>query len=302
MSAEAQPAAWRGDVAVIIPSLRGEVGELLESIRSQTLLPGRVEVVRGVSPNGRARNVGVARTGGEVVVFIDDDAVLGHPEVLARLVAAVEVDPTVGVAGASRLLPPRAPWFQRWVAAEVPRTTHAVVDEPLETNPEPANHYYCEITTTCCAMRRDVFAGLGGFDEGLVRGVDSEFFVRVRRRGYRLLLVPQTWAYHPAPPTLRALLRKQFLYGLGHAQEVKRDPSRDLGRVFRSRRQAVAYLAFRTLILVPNIFLPFSYADPRWRLACKPLKALASYASALGYIYGWYNNEEAWTSRKASQV
>ena len=79
---------------------------------------------------------------------------------------------------------------------------------------------------------------------------------------------------------------------MGHAQEVRRDPSRDRGRVLRSPGQAAAYLAFRTLILVPNAFLPYSYADPRWRFAFRPLKALASYASALGYIYGWYRGEE----------
>ena len=283
------PESTRADTAVIVPSLSGKADRVLASIRSQTLKPTEVVVVAGVRPNGHARNVGVQKTSAEILIFVDDDAVLGHPKVLERLVAALRADDTAGVVGASKLLPPGASWFQRWVAREVPRITHPVVTEPLETNPEPANHFYSQVTTTCCAMRRRVFEQAGGFDPGLLRGVDTEFLVRVRRLGFRVVLVPETWTYHPAPPNLVALLRKQFLYGVGHAQEVWRDPSRDPARAFRSPWQAAAYLAFRTLVLVPNVFVPYSYADPSWRLAFKPLKALASYTSALGYVWAWFH-------------
>lgn len=196
--------------------------------------------------------------------------------------------------GASKLLPPDAMRFQRWVAREVPRITHPVVETPLETNPDPPS-YYCEITTTCCAMRREVFEQAGGFDQSLVRGVDTEFFVRVRRipvskvgTPYRFVLVPHTWTYHPAPATLWALVRKQFLYGLGHAQEVRHDPTRARGRTLKTPLHTAGFLLFRTAIVLPNIFLPYSFAAPSWKPGFKPLKALASYVSALGYVWGWY--------------
>jgi hypothetical protein len=282
-------------IAVIIPSLAGEVAALLASIRRQTLQPTEIEVVVGVRPNGHARNVGVARTHAALLVFIDDDAVLGDEHVLANLVGPLLSDPTIGVTGAAKLLPTDAPAFQRWVAREVPRIEHAVVAQALESNPDPPS-FYCELTTTCCAMRRAVFEQVGGFDATLVRGVDTEFFVRVRRatipdshavaNHYRFVLVPQTWAYHPAPASLPALLRKQFWYGVGHAQEVRRDPAR--GRVLRTPMHAIAFLVFRSAIVLPNIVLPYSYAAPSWRLGFKPLKACASYAAALGYLWGWY--------------
>lgn len=270
-------------VAVVIPSLAGDVTELLASIERQTLQPAEVEVVRGVRPNGRARNVGVARTTGEVLVFVDDDAVPGDEHVIANLAKPLLADPTIGVTGASKLIPPNSSWFQRWATREVPRIQHPVVDEPLETNPDPP-YYYCEVTTTCCAMRRSVFEEAGGFNEELVRGVDTEFFVRVRRLGYRLVLVPHTWVWHPAPATFGALLRKHFWYGVGHAQEVQRDPSRARGL----ERRPWLYLLFRTAILLPHVFVPYSYTDPRWRLEFRPLKALTSYVSALGYVWKWY--------------
>jgi cellulose synthase/poly-beta-1,6-N-acetylglucosamine synthase-like glycosyltransferase len=277
-------------IAVIIPSLTGEVGPLLAALRKQTRQPDEVAVVRGVRPNGRARNQGVARTSAPLLMFIDDDALPGADDLIARLVATLD-DPTVAVAGASKLLPPDAPWFQRWAAREVARIVHPVVAAPLETNPDPPA-FYCEVTTTCCAMRRELFERAGGFDDTLVRGVDTEFFVRVRRlTGMRFILAAQTWTYHPAPATLRALLRKQFLYGFGHAQEVRRDPARARGRDLRTPLHAAAFLLFRTAILLPNVFLPYSYAAPSWRPGFKPLKALASYASALGYLWGWYHDD-----------
>ncbi len=274
-------------ISVVIPSLKGETAALQASIARQTMLPQEVEIVVNVRPNGRARNTGAARTSGDILVFVDDDAVLGNEHTIANLVIPLLADPTVGVTGASKLLPPNASAWQQYVAREVPRIEHPVVEKLLETNPDPPS-YYCEVTTTCCAMRREVFKQAGRFSETLVRGVDTEFFVRVRRLGYRFLLVPRTWVYHPAPATPAALFKKHFYYGLGHAQEVRTDPARARGRYLRTPLHAAAYLLFRTAIVLPNTFLPFSYAAPSWRPGFKPLKALTSYVGALGYVWGWY--------------
>ncbi len=282
-------------IAVIIPALAGDTAALEAALANQTLPPAEVHIVRGVRPNGRARNLGVAATCAPILVFIDDDALPGDEHLIARLVAPLLRDPTIGVAGASKLLPPMASAFQRRVAREVPRIEHAVVAHDSETNPEPPA-YYCDVTTTCCAIRRDTFAAVGGFDETLVRGVDTEFLVRLRRTAlpatpeacYRVVLAARCWAWHPAPATLGALLRKQFLYGFGHAQEVRRDPARARGRALHTPLHALAFLAFRTAIVPLNVVLPYSYAAPSWRPGWKPLKAICSYASALGYLAGWY--------------
>jgi GT2 family glycosyltransferase len=233
-------------------------------------------------------------------VFVVFVRVAGGYLHLANLVVPLLANPTIGATGTAKLLPPDASAFQRWVAHEVPRIEHPVVDEPLETNPPLDRHGYTEITTTCCAMRRAVFEEADGFDEALVRGVDTEFFYRVRRLGYRLVLVPHTWVYHQAPASLRALLHKHFMYGVGYAQEVQRAPSRAAGRYLRTPAHALAYLLFRTIILIPNVFLPYSYAAPSWRPGFKPLKAMVSYAAALGYIYGWYRHPAPTHSSKVN--
>lgn len=274
-------------IAVVIPALNGEITALRASIARQTWQPCQIEVAVGVRPNGKARNTATLRTTAPYLVFIDDDAILANDDAIEQLVKPLLTDPTIGVTGASKLLPPDASAFQRWVAREVPRIEHAVVPTPLESNPDPPS-FYCELTTTCCAMRRDVYDEVAGFNNELIRGVDTEFFTRVRRAGYRFILVPNTWTWHPAPANLWALLRKHWLYGVGHAQEVRRDPARGRGRVLKTPLHALAYWLLRTLILPINIFLPYSFAAPSWRPSFKPLKALTSYVGALGYIWGWY--------------
>ncbi len=277
-------------VALIVPSLHGDARGLEDDARAQGRPPDEVIVVAGVRPNGRARNQGVRRTQAEVLVFVDDDARLGGPGVIEHLVRPLIEDASIGVTGSAKLLPPGAPAFQRRVAREVPRIEHAVVAQALESNPPLDDFGLSEITTTCAAMRREVWERAGGFDETLVRSVDPEFFRRVRRLGYRFVLVPDTWVWHPAPASFGALMRKQFLYGVGHAQEVKKSPGIAGAFGLGTPLHALVYLLLRTLWLIPSVFVAWSLsvAGSRPRPAFRPLGALASYASALGSVWGWY--------------
>jgi len=271
----------------VIPTLTGAENRLVTALHAQTRPPDEIEVVRAVRPNGRARNVGVARTSGEILVLMDDDASPAQSDLIEKLVAPLLSDPGIGATGASRLIPADSSRFQRWTARQVARIENPVVHEPRESVPGPGNYFYSDITSTCCALRRSVYNEIGGFDEELIQGVDTEFFVRMSRKGYRLRLVPDLWVYHPAPVNLRALLHKHFRYGFGHAQLVARDLARARGP---ERWQPLLYFLVRTLMLLPHAFIPYSYADQRWRPGFKPLKALASYTSALGYTWGRIRN------------
>jgi GT2 family glycosyltransferase len=267
---------------------------VLTAIHSQTRQVDELVVVHGVSPNGRARNQGVAQSSAEWLLFVDDDAVLGHPELIERLFTAAQ-QPGIVIVGSARILPPDAPSFQRAVANQVARIVHPVVPHDIITNPDPPS-FYCDITTTCCLMSRAWFDAVGGFDANLSRGVDSEFFVRARRTSHpagtgNLLLVANTWVYHPAPATRSALWRKHVAYGIGHAQEVRRDPTRARGgNFFHTPIHAALWLFFRTIIIPIHTVIPYSYGAPQWRIGWYPLKALASYASAIGYLIGWYKS------------
>jgi GT2 family glycosyltransferase len=269
-------------ISAVIPTLFGLPSGLLDALRGQTWPPDEIEVVEGVRPNGRARNLGIRRTSGEFLVLIDDDAIPAQCHLIEKLVLPLLADAKIGVTGASRLIPPDSGRFQRWTAHQVSRIENPVVHVPIETRPDSTSHLYANITTTCCAIRRSVFADIGGFSEEFAQGVDTDFFIRASHAGYTLRLEPDLWVYHPAPPDLRALLLKHYRYGFGHAQHVARHPERARG----PERQPLLYFLLRSIAIIPHTFLPYSYAEPELRLGFKPLKALASYASALGYTWG----------------
>lgn len=274
-------------ISVVVPSLKGETGKLEEALARQTWPPDEIRVVKGVRPNGRARNQGARQARGQVLAFIDDDAMPGAPDLLERLVRPLLEDGTIGVTGAARVLPPGASWFQLRVAKEIPRTVNTIPQEPLETNPPLTGYGHSLITTTCAALPRAVYLAAGGFQESLTSGVDTDFFYRVRRLGYRFVMVPGAYVEHPAPADLLALLRKFHWYGQGYGQEAHRNPARSIGPRLPTRFHRLAFLLLSALWFAPNCFLLYSPGYPRLEIGFRPLKALSTLAVACGYAQGW---------------
>lgn len=206
-------------VSVIIPSLDGERGgnlaRLLADLERQTLSDREVLVVEGVRPNGRARNVGAAEARGHHLVFIDDDVRLGHPNVIGDLVRALASDPTLGLVGPSQLSPPGASRFERAVARQLPRSCFPMVDRVTDTD---------MVTHACLAIPADLWRTIGGEHDDLVRGTDPDLRARVRRAGRRIAVVPGTWAYHPPPSSLAALVRSAWRGGRGAAWVRRHHP------------------------------------------------------------------------------
>lgn len=274
-------------ISVVVPSLRGDGKVLTRKFKYQTVNPDEIEVVVGVQPNGRARNLGVERTSGDIIVFIDDDAVPGSSNLIEKLVSKLLDDETVGVAGTARILPPDASWFQIRAAQEIPRTVNSVPESDLETNPPLEGYGHSLITTTCCAVRRVVYKQMGGFSEKLVSGVDTDFFYRLRRAGYRLIMVSDVFVEHPAPENLIKLWKKFYWYGLGYGQETQRYPERKMGFRLNSKLKRIAFLLAATIWLVPNVFILYSFGYPKLNLGFRPLKAISTYAVAWGYARAW---------------
>jgi GT2 family glycosyltransferase len=275
------------EVAMIIPSLSGQVDRLLRSLSTQSITPSEIKIVTGVNPNGRARNQGVSATLSEILFFIDDDALPADEHLIKGLIEPLLMDPQIGVTGAARILPNDASWFQRRVAAEIPRTINPIPHSPLETNPPTLGYGHTQITTTCCAMRREVFDQAGGFSEQLTSGVDTDFFYRVRKLGYRFVMVPNVCVEHPAPKNLQTLFRKFHWYGLGYGQETQKRPEQKMGPRLPTLAHRIAFILAATLWVIPNIFILYSFGYPHFELGFRPFKALSTYSVAWGYVKSW---------------
>jgi peptidoglycan/xylan/chitin deacetylase (PgdA/CDA1 family)/GT2 family glycosyltransferase len=183
---------------------------LVEDLKEQSHLPGEILIVIGVRPNGRARNRGAERAGGEYVVFIDDDVEIQDPRLIERIVTLFETHPgRVGAAGPSQRLHRDANPFQKRCERQLERVSVPIVEEPLETD---------MVTHACLAMPLHLYREIGGENDDLPRGTDPDLRFRLRQAGYSIVLVPHTSVGHPPPSSLGDLLRTAFRNGSGSAQ------------------------------------------------------------------------------------
>ena len=196
------------EVSVIIPTwdgLRGgNVPRLVEQVKRQSLQAVEVILSLRESPNGLARNLGAKIAQGKFLVFADDDAILGDDLVLQKLVEPLRRHEDVGITGVSQQIPLDANRFQHRCAGQIPRAVSPVVDELTDSD---------MVTTLCLAIRREFFEQIGGMNDWIRAGVDPDLRHRVRQAGYRVAVVPQAWAYHPAPDNMRELVRYGFKKG-----------------------------------------------------------------------------------------
>ena len=133
---------------------------------------------RGLSAS---RNAGVELASGEVVAFMDDDAV-AHPDWIERLVALYDRHDAVAAGGRMT---------GRWVAGRpsfLPEEFYWLVGVTHRGFPSEE----CEVRNTFgsnISFRREVFAAVGGFEPNLgltaesnVQGEETEFAARVRQQ------------------------------------------------------------------------------------------------------------------------
>jgi glycosyltransferase involved in cell wall biosynthesis len=287
-------------VSIIIPSRTGEVSRPMRSIEKQTFRDYEIDIVQRVSPLNRARNLGAQRARADILLLVDDDITLGHEHVLQKMVDVLESDAQIAIVGASLRVPAEASWFQYLVARQVPRYVDPIMSDDLISNPPLDRYGFTAIKGGCCLIRRTVFEEVGGFDEDVLSGEDTDFFYRVRRRGHNLVLAGNCWVYHAPPPDMKDLLRKSFWYGVGHAREARKSPERGMAVLALNRWYGLPGVV-AALMSFPLAFFVHYYFDPVRRLVFgfRPLKTLSTYATLCGYVYGWYH---AKTDRAVSHL
>lgn len=210
-----------GTVSIIIPAYNrlGELIECLRSIEGQSYKDREIVVVDDGSDDGtaerisaefpdvrvlktpgrcgpaHARNLGLRAARGEFVLFLDSDTEFPDSETIARMVAAVERDPSIGLVGGEISVSAGAP-------GEAYGRNVALNGASRRVVARPGQPVVCDYLATCnCFGRRSVMVQIGGFDPYYVFGAeDNDFCTRVRRLGLRCVASYETAVKHKQSP------------------------------------------------------------------------------------------------------
>jgi glycogen(starch) synthase len=217
-------------VSVVIPTTgrRQCLPKCIASLRRQTYRPLEVVIVVGPSKDGSydyvssltdmkvtkvdrlnasfARNTGLRLAAGDLIAFIDDDAI-ATPTWLEELVRVFEAEgPTCGgVAGlvVNENGPGRPVQAMNNTLNDLGETVECRL-APSEFN-DPDGSEFIYFMGANMAVRRDAILAAGGFDETyLYLFEDADLSVAIIKAGYRLFHHPKALVHHlPAPSHTR---------------------------------------------------------------------------------------------------
>ena len=147
-----------------------------------------------------ARNAGVARTRGEVLVVLDDDTRVEDPGFLDRIRRIFEDEPDASVV-AFRILDAGT---RRPRPFEIPCRRKERAEAPFETS------YFI---SAGCAILRKVYEAVGGMDETLIYGFEElDFSYRAVSRGFRIFYRPEVWVLHHLSEEARPRWRRIYYF------------------------------------------------------------------------------------------
>jgi len=262
-------------LSVIIPTSdayrNGYFPHLLDQIENQTFREYELFIIKGDPRQGRAINIGAAFAQGTYLLTLDDDTSLPDPDTFSKLVAAMEEDPGIGIAGGNNVIPADATPFVRRVMQQIPRRSWEPVQETI--NSDFAEH-------PCMIIRAETFKLVGGENELLPRGLDPYLREEFRKAGKRVVVVPGVTYHHLPPDNLKKLLR-QFYRNGRHAAYVNRHYPQWVIET------PANHGPFQIHVSLPHRMLRFPKRLLMNLFAGKPLLFISELAYFFGFVQEW---------------
>lgn len=175
-------------------------------------------LAEGCAPS-RQRNRAAQEARGDVLYFLDDDSLMSRENL--ALCSDGMSDPAVAVVGGPSLTPAGDSQLQQLFGAALSSPFGSgAVHNRYQAHGETRETTDKELILCNLAVRRQVFAELGGFNECLYPNEENEFLERVISAGYRVLHNPSMAVHRSQRRTLKAFVRQMFTYGRGRGEQT----------------------------------------------------------------------------------
>jgi glycosyltransferase involved in cell wall biosynthesis len=156
---------------------------------------------------GHARNVGVAHSTGDLLVFTDADDLVAPGWIQAMAEAAQRGDVVAGRLEVDSVNDPVVRSWFHGPPSDAPITAHGFLPFASSGN---------------CAVWRDVFERVGGFAEVVRFGGDIDFSWRAQLAGHELVFARGAVLRRRYPPTVGAVARQHYRWGQANALLYRR--------------------------------------------------------------------------------
>jgi rhamnosyltransferase len=221
-------------ISVIIPTLNAApyISNLVISLKSQTKQPfeiividsssddNTVEIVRNMDvevitvkretfDHGGTRNLAAAQAGGDILVFITQDAMPSDDRFLENLIQPFENTDVVAAYGRQVALP-KTPILER-IAKEVNYPLQSMTKSIADIKRLGIKTFF--FTNVCSAIRSNVFREIGGFPEPIVSNEDMILAAKCIMTGYSVAYAAEARVDHSHDYTLKQVFGRYFDIG-----------------------------------------------------------------------------------------
>ena len=199
--------------SLVIPVAPDRGAEIIDSIQKVDYPKSEMQVivVRGLNAS-RNRNRGAEIAKGEIIGFLDDDAII-EGDFLRNVDEFFKRYEGVDVVGGPQLTPKDAKGFGKISGYALTSKFGAwKLSNRYDITKTNLNADECSVTSANLFVKREVMKKIK-FDESLWPGEDPKFIEDAQNKGFSIACTPGFVVYHKRRPTIRGLVKQMFNYG-----------------------------------------------------------------------------------------
>lgn len=199
--------------SLIIPVAPERNAEIINSINKLDYDKNRIEIIveRGRNPSEN-RNNGVKKAKNEVLVFLDDDAVIDS-DYLNNIEKFLEKNKDIDIVGGPQLTPKDEKGFAKISGYALSSKFGSwKISDRYCKNGELLNADETCITSANLVCKKKVFNKIE-FDLNLFPGEDPKFISDAKKNGFKIAYSPEIIVYHRRRASVNGMIKQIFNYG-----------------------------------------------------------------------------------------